>query len=306
MTIRSGKGGRLLLIVWWTLLLSCPTGKDGVLATDHQVIFEKQSLYQYLMVSENGSFRFLHSGKLKNRETAVDLKRPDRLVFDYTRVMVTALGLIPREPSSVLFIGMGGGSLSMYIRHYYPELEITVVEIDPVVVALAKAFFYFHENPHTWVVIKDGRRFVSSDKQQYDIIFIDAYIGDRIPFHLTTQEFFSVLKQRLSSKGVIAVNIKGGSRLSAAQVKTMSHVFDQMVILERLGGMIVFGGNCMMTKLDIKKRLRAVQAKRQFKGLNIERLWMIRGLKREFWNDNTPVLTDNYAPVEYLSRQSLQ
>ena len=40
----------------------------------------------------------------------------------------------------------------------------------------------------------------------YDAIFVDAYRQPYIPFYLTTQEFFELVRERLNPGGVVIVN----------------------------------------------------------------------------------------------------
>ena len=60
------------------------------------------------------------------RQTCIDLKQPDRLVFEYTRMMLGALYLKP-EPHSILIIGLGGGTLPRTLEKLLPNADIDVV-----------------------------------------------------------------------------------------------------------------------------------------------------------------------------------
>ncbi|MHB8966491.1 MAG: spermidine synthase, partial [Coriobacteriia bacterium] len=57
------------------------------------------------------------------------------------------------------------------------------------------------------VTVNDGRRFIQETDETYDIIIVDAYYADSLPFHLTTSEFFSELKAHLRPGGVVAYNV---------------------------------------------------------------------------------------------------
>ena len=104
----------------------------------------------------------------------------------------------------ILFIGLGGGSIPRVMAKYYPDIPIDIVEIDPDVIDVAKRFFFFEPTPMMKVISMDGRRFLRSARHRYDIIFLDAYDDQSIPFHLTTKEFFEIVKQRLTPTGVVA------------------------------------------------------------------------------------------------------
>lgn len=80
------------------------------------------------------------------------------------------------------------------------------LEIDPKVIQVARN--YFALSPDVSVFNQDGRIFVTLSKKKYDIVIIDAYTQQiYIPFHLTTVEFFTKLKDRLSDQGIVAMNV---------------------------------------------------------------------------------------------------
>jgi hypothetical protein len=55
--------------------------------------------------------------------------------------------------------------------------------------------------------VGDGRYQLNQLIHQYDVITIDAYKVPYIPWHLTTQEFFSEVKAHLTDNGVTAINV---------------------------------------------------------------------------------------------------
>ncbi|KAM7488923.1 hypothetical protein LguiB_026407 [Lonicera macranthoides] len=59
-----------------------------------------------------------------------------------------------------IVIGLGAGLLPMYLHKSLPFLYIEVVELDPVVLDLAKDYFGFKEDEHLKVHITDGIEFV--------------------------------------------------------------------------------------------------------------------------------------------------
>src|SRR5690348_15401887 len=70
------------------------------------------------------------------QQSAMDLLRPERLVFAYERAMALAFAL-PREPRSALLLGLGGGAMLRFARAWFPDCALTVVEFDPAVLDLA-------------------------------------------------------------------------------------------------------------------------------------------------------------------------
>ena len=77
-----------------------------------KLIFEKKSRYHHIMVFEDGNIRTLRLGNGPNdgKQSRIDLRDPDFLLLEYTRLVFAAL-LINSTPFKVLIIGLGGGAL---------------------------------------------------------------------------------------------------------------------------------------------------------------------------------------------------
>ena len=75
--------------------------------------------------------------KVKNKKTkrVVDLSE---LASTYHSIMIGSLGLFLSAPVRVLVIGLGGGSLPIYIHSKFPLSNVHVVEIDPAIVRSVK------------------------------------------------------------------------------------------------------------------------------------------------------------------------
>lgn len=157
-------------------------------------------------------------------ETVVNLREVDDLPVRYTRVMTVAAAYAS-EPKKVLMIGLGGGAISTYIGLFMPQVSIDTIEIDPAVIAAAKKYFGLRETPRVRYIAGDGRVMLKRSAEKYDIIFVDAFRGGYIPFHLLTQEFYSLLKERLAPGGAVAFNLHDGTRLYTSTLRTLSAVF---------------------------------------------------------------------------------
>ena len=87
-----------------------------------RLIHSENSLYREVFVYEDGNTRCLCFTRLCaiGRQTCIDLKQPDRLVFEYTQMMLGALYLKP-DPHSILIIGLGGGTLPRTLEKLLPQ-----------------------------------------------------------------------------------------------------------------------------------------------------------------------------------------
>ena len=146
-------------------------------------------------------------------QAELDLLRLDYPCQEYIRLMIVSLLFYPMSLAEkrFLLIGLGGGTLARAIRRLYPLATIDIVEIDPVVLEMAKKRFSFDEDSRMKVFITDGRRFLQQQPMScpYDIIVLDAYdCRSGMPRQMKTQDFFVELKDHLNrSGGLFIVNL---------------------------------------------------------------------------------------------------
>lgn len=132
------------------------------------------------------------------------------------------------DAKRALVIGLGAGIIPSRLSSIY-GIKTDVVEINPGVVETAERYFAFdpQKNPTS---IEDGRVFLKSDGEPYDIIVLDAFSGDTPPSHLISLEAFKLVKERLSENGVLLINFVGSNQKNDMEVpsslqKTLKEVF---------------------------------------------------------------------------------
>ncbi|MBI4022043.1 MAG: fused MFS/spermidine synthase, partial [Candidatus Andersenbacteria bacterium] len=105
--------------------------------------------------------------------------------------------------------------------------------LDGALVPIAQAYF---DPPQRQIVIADARAFTASDHNLYDLIILDTYTRElSVPFHLTTIEFFTSLKNRLADGGLLAINANSLSRDSLwmkSLARTLTAVFPRVRVAE--------------------------------------------------------------------------
>jgi spermidine synthase len=199
-----------------------------------KILTRTRSPFNDIFVIERENLRemwFQGSGRFY-LQTRIDLDRPGDLALIYTRLLLAPLMWNP-HPSRILMIGLGGGVLPRFLSEVYPDIEIDVVEMDARVTELARRYFDFKESPRLRVFEDDGRAFVKQRSQKYDMVFLDAFKGGSVPYHLKTIEFYREIAQSLNEEGVLVTNLYGKSNaLKPSDRKTLEAVFQRVSFFE--------------------------------------------------------------------------
>jgi spermidine synthase len=140
-----------------------------------------------------------------NWQTWVNRENPDFSFLYYTRFTNAVISSLPKG-SRALLVGLGGGTVARQLEHY--DVAYDAVEIDGRLPELAEKYFGLKKAVAN-TAVDDGRHFINVSKQRYDLIIIDALLGDNIPSHLLSKECFTKLKDLLTNDGKIFVEFDG-------------------------------------------------------------------------------------------------
>jgi len=276
---------------------------------DPVVQYDRESRYYRIRVIEypDEGRRCLHFSKSRGIQSSMFLDDPVRLDLRYSKTMIAALALVP-EAKDVLVLGLGGASIPKFIQKHFPDIRMDVVELDPDVVKVCQQYFAFKGTPNTRVIVMDGRMYLKRTDRRYDVIMLDAYAADHIPFHLTTQEFVQLVKDHLKPGGIVASNLweHAVNRFYHAELKTFQQAFPRVYLLPAgtSGNIIVFASTeaQAVTREEWGRRARAVGDGRDL-GFDLADL-----VAREYQdytdqpNGEKP-LTDDMAPVNTFRRE---
>ncbi|MCS7304952.1 MAG: fused MFS/spermidine synthase [Thermoguttaceae bacterium] len=269
-----------------------------------KVLLEKESHYHYIRVVEEEGVRRLQFRRagIDYDESAIDLANPARFHLYYYRLMMAALVHCP-EPKRVLFVGLGGGTLPIVLRKYYPDCQIDSIELDPAVVEVARQYFGFREDERMQVYIGDGRvhirRFVR-EARSYDLVFLDAFRGGYIPYHLTTKEFMELVHRLVGQQGSAVANLRPGFESYHYQRRTIAAVFANQWSYGQQGNVCVVANSQPKppTKQQLLETARRLQKEKGFL-FDLPAL-IADGARQNDYQTQGPILTDDYAPAELL------
>ncbi|SEM63472.1 spermidine synthase [Paenibacillus sp. OV219] len=170
---------------------------------------------------ERGSFRVLQFAE-NAMQGAMDLDNPDRIVFEYPRVMIHLMQCNNPSYGNVYLIGHGIGT----IARSCPGIRFVTAELDKQVVQLSRDLFGCRDDH---VRIGDGRAILEEQTSHtFDYVLLDAFTAKGTPRHLTSRSFFELTAAKLTEDGAVILNMmgKGGQdTITAAVHSTLQTVF---------------------------------------------------------------------------------
>ncbi len=312
--VSAGRSVRPALAVAVLLLvLLAPVQSHGapIAIPTQRVIYEKDSAYHQISILEDGFNRYLRFNR--SFQGGMVLRNPYESPFLYTSYAHLAHIFHP-SIRRMLLIGLGSGTIPKRFTRDYPDLTVDTVELDPAVVDVAKRFFDVKEDARQRIFVSDGRVFVRRSDAKYDVIILDAYFAEGIPFHLATKEFLELARDHLTPGGIVVSNIIGAldgpqSKLYRALHKTYGSVFAGLYPFPVAFG-LARNPTEMRTIILIatgKAGMKADEVLAAAKRLRAERkvTLPLDGYAKDFYEkpvptDDVPLLTDNYAPVDIL------
>jgi len=120
--------------------------------------------------------------------------------FDY-------LELPYAKTNNVLILGFGVGDVAHILINKKPDLEITGVELDPVMLDIAHEYFEFDQiAPLTTLYWQDVYEFAQATGQTFDLIVLDVFNEDEVPEKLYNEVFLKNLRKMLNKKGTVFFN----------------------------------------------------------------------------------------------------
>jgi len=158
-------------------------------------------------------------------QSRMQLRRPDALELEYTRLMMGWLMLRP-QARRLAMIGLGGGSIAKFCHRHLPRSTMTVVEVDPQVIALRERFQVPRDDARLRVVEDDGARFVAQTDARFDVLMIDAFDAEGMPAALGTQRFYDDCADVLRADGLLVVNLHASHPHRALYVDRIGLSFD--------------------------------------------------------------------------------
>jgi spermidine synthase len=112
----------------------------------------------------------------------------------------------PKE--NILLLGLGGWSVLKIVRkELKKQNKIVAIEIDPVIIDIARKEFELDEYENTEIICEDAYTYVQSDRKKYGLIIIDLWIDNKVPEKFFETVFWEHILRILTKSGQIVFNM---------------------------------------------------------------------------------------------------
>jgi spermidine synthase len=229
-------------------------------------LYEHESPYHRIHVDDRDGIRMVWFER--NRQSSMYLDDPFETDIEYCGYLHLTLAVQP-EATRTLVIGLGGGTVVKRMWRDYPTMRLDSVELDPEVADIAREFFALPDDERIRVIVGDGRAFVDTCADTYDIVIVDAFDEDRVPRPLVTEEFMRATRDRLAPGGVAAWNVIGTltgahSKLFRSLHRTASNVWSRVWVFpvglanaqpDDVHNIIVIATDCDLSEDELLDRI---------------------------------------------------
>lgn len=288
----------------WVIFLNLPS----------KYLIEKDSAYNHIQVMDVGdkktglTMRLLLLGKMTHGAMFLE---SDNLAMEYLNFYRLDFLFNPKIKKSLIIGGGAYVAVQDFLKRF-PAAQIDVVEIDPQITKVAYKYFNLKDNPRLKIYHQDGRTFLNQNKNEYDVIYGDAFASFyAVPFQLTTLEAVKKIYDSLTDDGIVLINIISAlegkkSLFFQAEYKTFAQIFPQVYVFP-----------VHFTEKDKQDKVQNIIliATKNHKRLSPEELKIManfnqRELLKNLWLKEPkmadfPVLTDDFAPVDYYISKML-
>jgi spermidine synthase len=181
-------------------------------------------------------------------ESMVNLRRPYDLLVSYTRYMFLSYVFRPKQ-EKVALVGLGGGAMVHFLKHYDADVKVDVVEIDPAIVKVADKYFGVRSEGNVKIITTDASDYLRKTEAQYDVIYMDAFLkpsrdtdSTGVPLRLKTVRFYKEIQKKLTSEGLVVFNLNPHATIRS-DIANIREAFPQTYVFElpNYSGAVVVG-----------------------------------------------------------------
>jgi len=167
-------------------------------------------------------------------QSSMRIDDPFALEFAYTRKMMAFLLFVP-DPGHVLMVGLGGGSLAKFCYRHLPRAQLTVVEVNPDVIALREAFGV-PDDQRLAIIQADAADYLSAAEGDADVLLLDGFDAKGIAPAFLNRSFYQAARRRLRPGGLVVANFAGPRKYWSRHLALLNEAFGGRVHLGTVPG----------------------------------------------------------------------
>ena len=291
----------VIIVIGWFAIngLNYMLPKSGFIDVD--TAYNRIWIYNRIDYRTNKIVKMMGINNENNSSMFLD---SDELVNEYTKYYHLAKHFNPNFKKT-LMLGGAGYSYPKDFLHKYPEATIDVVEIDPKVTELAKKYFKLEESPRLTIYHEDGRVFLNKTQGKYDVIFGDAFNSlHSLPYQLTTKEAVQKKYNILNDDGIVILNLISAiegekGKFLRAEYATYKSLFPQVYLFP-----VAYSGASNIVQNIILVALKS-EKDQTFNDSDPKLNEYLQHLWKKTVDADIPILTDNFAPVDYYINKTI-
>ena len=270
-------------------------------------IYESESAYNYIQVLEIDGYRLL---RLNEGQGIHSVWHPEILDYHGTWEQFLAAPFFNAPPfllsqvESMAIVGLAAGTTAVQATQVFGPIQIDGYEIDPEIIEIGKEYFNM-DRSNLNAIAQDGRWGLERSLKRYTIIGVDAYRPPYIPWHLTTQEFFHIVKDHLSDNGVMVINVGRSPtdrRLVDALTATIGTVFPSVFVMDVPGSFnsIIYATKNNATIENLYQNYNNLSQQSETPKLLLDSIQRVI-LNQQQATSNDLVFSDDWAPIEWIT-----
>jgi spermidine synthase len=270
-------------------------------------IYETESAYNYIQVLEQDGYRML---RLNEGQGVHSIWHPTELNYYgpweqfLAAPFLNAYPYNPEQVKRMAIVGLAAGTLARQATQVFGPIPIDGYEIDPKIIEVGRKYFDMNE-PNLNAIAQDGRWGLDRSPNHYSVIAVDAYRPPYIPWHLTTQEFFWVVREHLAEDGVMVINVgraPNDRRLIDGLVGTIQTVFPSVYVMDLPDtfNSIIYATVQPTDITNLYKNYVALQSRHDVHPLLNEAVERLIVFQQPTPQSQT-VFTDDRAPIEWIT-----
>ena len=172
-------------------------------------------------------------------QSHINLREPHELFFEYIRRIGHVIDQFRPDgaPISALHLGGGAFTLPRYVDATRPGSRQQIVELESALVDLVRAAAPLPKRASIRIRHGDARdvlgRLPAGMHGAMDLVVVDIFAGSRTPAHVSSVEFYSLIRPLLAPDGLVVVNVTDGrgQQFTRGQAATLRSLFPSVAAI---------------------------------------------------------------------------